>query len=524
MPKTSGSALRAVLFTDVVGSTELARELGDERWSRLLAAQRRIVREELRSHRGREVDTAGDGFFAVFEGPADALRCAFAATCRVQELGIDIRAGVHVGEMELSGADVHGIVVHTGARVMSQAGAAEVLTTQTVRDLVAGASIRMQERGAFELKGVPGTWTLFDVLAVEDQERPPPVDAQESVALRERASVPIAARVRRRWLLVAALVAAVALGVVAFVQLRGGPTYLPGAGTVAMIDGDRFAAPVTVGPFPVAIAEGQGRIWVMDRQSQVYWVSEIDGSIGSRGTEGSPTSAVSGGDAVWITGGFGSGQGPNGSVSRIDPASGQLATAFETPIGSEAIAYGAGAVWVASPDTGTLVRYDPVSRTTDEPIDLTGGDPETQPDSIAFADLGGAAVWVGDSLAPRVYRVAAEGAHEVQTYTVGGAVSAIAVGPDTVWVASAHADEVYALDPATGAIRTTVDVGASGCNGPAALAVNAEGVWVACALSQRVISIDPATAAVTSSLTVDGAPDALTTAQNGAVWVAVRPR
>jgi class 3 adenylate cyclase len=125
-----------VLFTDIVGSTELARELGDVRWTRPLAAQRKIVREELRLHHGREVDTAGDGFFAVFESPTEAVRCAFAATRAVQEIGLDIRAGVHFGEIELEGDNVQGMVVHTGARVMSQGGAAEVLITQTVKDLV----------------------------------------------------------------------------------------------------------------------------------------------------------------------------------------------------------------------------------------------------------------------------------------------------------------------------------------------------------------------------------------------------
>ena len=119
MPRPSSNVLRAVLFTDVVGSTELARELGDQRWSRLLAAQRRVIRGELKAHRGREVDTAGDGFFAVFDGPADAVRCAFAAVRKVQDLGLDIRAGVHFGEVEREGGNAHGIVVHTGARVMA---------------------------------------------------------------------------------------------------------------------------------------------------------------------------------------------------------------------------------------------------------------------------------------------------------------------------------------------------------------------------------------------------------------------
>lgn len=154
-------------FTDIVGSTELAREMGDVRWTRLLAAHHLLVREQLRAHRGREVDTAGDGFFAVFESPTEAVRCAFAATKAVQEIGLDIRAGIHFGEVETDGTNVSGLVVHTGARVMSQGGAAQVVITQTVKDLVAGARLELQERDTVELKGVPGTWTLYGARLAE---------------------------------------------------------------------------------------------------------------------------------------------------------------------------------------------------------------------------------------------------------------------------------------------------------------------------------------------------------------------
>ena len=108
MPKKGTTALRAVMFTDVVGSTELAREMGDVRWSRLLAAQRRVIRAELKAAGGHEIDTAGDGFFAVFDGPADAVRCAFVACQKVQDLGLDIRAGVHFGEVETSRGEYTG--------------------------------------------------------------------------------------------------------------------------------------------------------------------------------------------------------------------------------------------------------------------------------------------------------------------------------------------------------------------------------------------------------------------------------
>jgi class 3 adenylate cyclase len=523
VPRPSSNVLRAVLFTDVVGSTELARELGDQRWSRLLAAQRRVIRSELKAHRGREVDTAGDGFFAVFEGPADAVRCAFAAVRKVQDLGLDIRAGVHFGEVEREGDNAHGIVVHTGARVMAQAGAAEVLITQTVKDLVAGARFGLAERGVFELKGVPGSWTLFDVLEIDDQLRPEPVeDATVASERRQRASAGPPPVVRRRWLLPAAIVAVLALIGVAFVVSRPEPAYVPGAGTVARIDGDRFDRPIPVGSFPLAITEGEGRVWITDRQSQIYWVQEGDDSTGSRGTVGVPTNAATGASAVWITAGFGTGAGADGAVSRLDPSSGQITGAFDTPIGSQAIAYGADSVWVADPTIAQVTRYDPVSQTT-QPIALPGSEPPARPDAIAFGELGGAAVWVGDALSSNLYRVDAGGGHQIRTYTVGGPPTAIAVGPDAVWVASEHEDAIYALDPLTGSVRTSVDVGAQGCNGPTSIAINQDGVWVACAISREVIRIDPSGGTVATSLTVSAAPVALTIAADGSVWVAVQP-
>jgi class 3 adenylate cyclase len=155
--------LATVLFTDIVGSTERAAELGDRSWRELLSAHDRAVRAELERFRGREVDTAGDGFFATFDGPARAVWCAAAIRHSVQALGLDVRAGVHTGECELDGEKVRGIAVHTGARVVSLARPGEVLVSSTVKDLVAGSGIVFEDRGAHDLKGVPGEWRLFAV-------------------------------------------------------------------------------------------------------------------------------------------------------------------------------------------------------------------------------------------------------------------------------------------------------------------------------------------------------------------------
>ena len=157
--------LATVLFTDIVGSTEHAVKIGDRRWRDLLDSYYRVVRDELTRFRGREIDTAGDGLFATFDGPARAIRCACAITEAVRPLGLTIRVGLHTGECEVIGSKVGGIAVHIGARVAAQANPNEVLVSSTVRDLVAGSGLRFHDRGSHELKGVPGDWKLFAVAA-----------------------------------------------------------------------------------------------------------------------------------------------------------------------------------------------------------------------------------------------------------------------------------------------------------------------------------------------------------------------
>jgi pimeloyl-ACP methyl ester carboxylesterase/class 3 adenylate cyclase len=153
--------LATVLFTDIVGSTERAAELGDRRWRSLLESHHRLVRTELGRHRGREIDSAGDSFLATFDGPARGIRCAHAITAGVRQLGIDVRAGLHTGECEVMGDTIGGIAVHIGARVAAAAAAGEVLVSSIVKDLVAGSGIQFADRGTHVLKGVPGEWRLF---------------------------------------------------------------------------------------------------------------------------------------------------------------------------------------------------------------------------------------------------------------------------------------------------------------------------------------------------------------------------
>jgi pimeloyl-ACP methyl ester carboxylesterase len=155
--------LATVLFTDIVGATEKAASLGDRRWRDLLDSHHALVRRELARYRGREIDTTGDGFLATFDGPARAVRCACAISDAVRALGIDVRAGLHTGECEVMAEKLGGISVHIGARVAALANAGEVLVSSTVKDLVAGSGLSFRDRGAEQLKGVPGEWRLFEV-------------------------------------------------------------------------------------------------------------------------------------------------------------------------------------------------------------------------------------------------------------------------------------------------------------------------------------------------------------------------
>jgi DNA-binding NarL/FixJ family response regulator len=158
-----GRVLATVMFSDIVASTERAAQIGDRRWRELLDRHDAVIRQELARHGGREVKTTGDGFLALFDGPARAIRCAVAIRQGLRAEGVEVRIGLHCGEVELRGDDVGGIAVHLGARVVATASPGEVVVSSTVRDLVAGSGIGFADRGEHDLKGVPDRWRLYAV-------------------------------------------------------------------------------------------------------------------------------------------------------------------------------------------------------------------------------------------------------------------------------------------------------------------------------------------------------------------------
>jgi class 3 adenylate cyclase len=220
VPQNSrGTMLATLLFTDIVGSSDLADQLGDRRWRELLARHHSLVRRELKRFNGRELDTAGDGFFAAFTKPAEAVRSAAAIVDGVRALGIEIRAGLHVGEAEIFGAKLSGVTVHIAARTMAMAGPGEILVTGVLKDLVPGSGFRFEDRGAHQLRGVPGEWRLFAVTSVDGQARPSPAAVEEQRDRLAEIQPPVVPRRARgpliglgAALLLAAIIVAVLLG------------------------------------------------------------------------------------------------------------------------------------------------------------------------------------------------------------------------------------------------------------------------------------------------------------------------
>src|SRR5688572_21655301 len=344
---------RTVLFTDMVGSTELAAELGDRRWRRTVAAHHAAIRAELKRHHGREVDTAGDGFFAVFESPTDAVRCAAAAVAAVHALGLRIRAAVHTGELEAAGGKYGGIAVHIGARLLALAGAHEVLVSGTVREIVAGSGHAFDDRGTHQLKGVPGEWHVY-ALAMPRFEEGVPLGGVDDEQLRVSTA-------RRQRLVVAALVALVGLlgaGLAGAFLLSNQPAPpVRGPNTIALYDTDG-GEPVrafAVDRGPSAIALGDGTYWTTNIDAGT--LSRIDSgsgqttSLGQAGTR--PTLLAIAGDRVWVADRYSS------RLTLLDANAGTVISSLA--LHASSLAFADGQLWLADDIGDRLIRLDPTS-------------------------------------------------------------------------------------------------------------------------------------------------------------------
>jgi class 3 adenylate cyclase/DNA-binding beta-propeller fold protein YncE len=333
------SVLTTVLFTDIVGSSAIAAEMGDRRWRVLLSRHNALVRRQLRRFGGKELDTAGDGFFASFENPGNAIRCAAAVVQSVQELGIDVRTGLHLGQAEILGRKLGGAAVHIAARTVAQAGAAEVLVTGGLKDVLPSADFAFDDRGTHALKGVPGEWHLFRLSSL-DQALPVPLEP--TVAAERRAAVQAPPIWGRRYFPMAIAAAVVIAGVVAGTLLLGGGTSpkpakggLP-AHALLLLDPQtgRVVATLAIGaPHPPPPPAPGGR-----------WPGPA------------PRAVVAGEGSIWVT------NGGDGSVLRVDPLR-RVGRTIRVSGNPDDVTVGRGGVWVTSSD-GTLTRIDPGTNVT----------------------------------------------------------------------------------------------------------------------------------------------------------------
>ena len=499
-----------VLFTDIVQSTEQASRMGDKRWRQVISAHHALVRKELKSYGGREIDTAGDGFFATFDQPVQAIRCAEAVVRDVRRLGIEIRAGVHMGEVEVIGPKVGGIAVHIGARVMSKAGPGQVLVSSTVRDLVSGSGLQFDDLGAHELKGVPAQWHLYAVEQPAATEGP-----EESLAVVEEEP-----KRRAPWkaLLIAVLVVLVVVLVSIFATRGGKPSLpAPAANTVARIDpSGKVAGAVAVGRNPRAVAADGKTIWVVNFNDGT--IQSIDSTNDSAspaialGISAAPKAITVGGGFVWVLSST-----PTGQLYRIDPTQSHSATPFSLPTGVEDIAFGSGAVWVTSNFDDTVLRLDPQDPGgTPGVVQLEAG---AGPQGIV---VGAGAVWVAEGLKGKVARIDPNTMKVTATVPLlrGNPVQ-LAFGEGYVWATDPDDDSVTRIDPTVNPQGTTIpNVG----NGPAGVAAGDGAAWVANRGDGTVAEIDPKTSKVTrielgSNLSPEGV--AVTP---GAIWITVHAK
>jgi YVTN family beta-propeller protein len=515
--------LTTVLFTDIVGSTQLAAELGDRGWRDLVQEHHKLVRAALRRHGGREVDTAGDGFFAVFDAPAAAAECALDVVEAVPSLGLQVRAGLHVGEVEQIAGKVGGISVPIGSRIMSAAEPGEVLVSTTVRELAAGAGFRFEDRGTRQLKGVPGEWHLFAVTRPATTSHSHlGADASSSSAVSgpdragRRASAVRRAQARPWWQRHPRATAGIAVAlvlVVAGTSLLVWSPWLPpalpavSANSLGVIDPARnvIVDQAPVGNQPSAIAFGEGGVWIANRGDDT--ISQVDPAthtvIDTIDVGKAPTGIAIGGGSIWVA------DSGERSVTRINAATRRVVDQITVGNGPRAIAFGAGAVWVANYADGTVSRLDADSGSASEPIGVG-----SLPTAIAADDNG---VWVVGEDAGTVTELdPATGAARAAPIAVGARPAAIAIGGGAVWVANSADGSISKIDPEGHRVVAVVDVGGS----PVALADTQSALWVAFR-GGFIERIDPAdTSQTTSPIATDATPTAIAAVPDGPWFVA----
>jgi class 3 adenylate cyclase/streptogramin lyase len=515
--------LLTVLFTDIVGSTDLAVEMGDARWRELIARHHGLVRGELKRFGGREIDTAGDGFFVTFDRPAQAIRCAAAVVEAVRRLGIEVRAGLHLGEVEVAGRNVGGVAVHTGARVLAAADPGEVLVTATLRELVAGSGLEFADRGQHTLKGVPGTWQLYGLEAVDGRPLEPVPDPP--TAAERRAAIAAPTILRRSRVPAAIAAGAVLLLVVALVlRDQGSPppreiagpkeppldsviTVDPESGTILHVTPHALEAHGGGNP---KIAVGEGGVWVhsaflehLDLRTGDVIADRV--GVETNGNPGADPGIEFGDRAVWIGGAL---QGDHAVLLRWDPATDEQLPDISIPadVLPNDLAVDKGAVWVTFPD-GRLVELDPETRRVVANADVGG--------FIDEAVLGGGGLWVLDITDGTLTRVDTRTLQASDPIGFSGSVLGMAADDERVWLLETSGNDVIPVS-ANGIVGDPISVGEN----PSGIAVGLGAAWV-CDEDGDVYRIDPLTKE-TTTIHVGGHLTAMAVDEAaGTLWITV---
>lgn len=482
--------LATVLFVDIVGSTALASRIGDHRWRDLLGRFHRLVRVEVRRRDGRDQDTAGDGVLATFAEPARAVEAAAAIIGAVHDLGLDVRAGIHTGEVGTIDGKLQGIAVNIGARVVALADAAEILTTGTVKDLVVGSTATFEERGAHTLKGVEGTWQVYSVSELNGRPLPQPLSAEEAEARLDALTAAERPFYRRRSVLAAVGLAVAAAAVAVPLLAAGGKAPKAAKPTdpisLVRIDGEHSRVAAVVRDKAVShdiwgnLWAAGGNLWqLVGREHGRLVARNVRSGRVVRslplGLDACTCRVAFGFGSVWLANDSAVLTGPNAGqtivvVSRIDELSGRRhRLTWPGDVADGTIATGNGAVWVLEGD-GTLIRIDPVSNRVSGRYDTHAVETHTLIPVAGYE-------WICECIVNKVLRYDSS-ARRGTTFSIPE--SAEIVGVDsidgkTLWLLDGQGATLTRMDPTTG--RTEAPLGLGGEPQEAVVALGA--VWAA---------------------------------------------
>jgi peptide/nickel transport system substrate-binding protein len=506
--------LTTVVMTDLVGSTEHAAELGDHGWRELLELHHALIRTALRRMGGREIDTAGDGFFVTFDAPAAAVGFTLEIEISVAELGLDIRAGVHVGEVEQMGAKVTGLTVVIASRIMAAAAAGEVLVSSTVRDLTTGSSLTFEDRGVRDLKGVPGEWHVYAVTRAGTELVD--TDRGQATAIERRAAAVRRARARPIWQRRPRLVVSTAI-VLAVVLASGGllltKPWQPAAlasvseNSIGIIDPsrDEVIDEIGVGTRPGGIAIGGGSVWVTNTgDDSVTQIDLAKRSVSLRVDVGRAPEGIAVTDgSVWVAN---SGE---RTVSRINMATGRVVQTIEVGNSPTAIVAAGDGLWVANATDSTIVRIDAAAGKVGQPVGVAA-----KPVALA-ADADG--LWVASADGASVsHHDPLSGATREAPIRLNARPTALAIDPTSVWVASADG-KVTRIDRGGNGVTATIPVGAR----LSTLVVSGEALWVG-DLDGTVYRVDAANQSSPPKVIPTSSAVASLAAVEGGIWLATQ--